>query len=310
MSTKVRKVKDYSLKVDTENFNDLLTSLYKNLIDLDSSKVENSDINIGLPLSPVKKSVHRKELINSIQLTEDLLNKFKILQKNIINNELDTKPLEEIKKYKERIKYLKDKIKEEDEKINELEKKCNEERERSVNAIKNYDITFRKNEVYQTQLNELETTISEKNKEIDMLKEQVNNKVHSEESIDSLEVLGEEQVQDGKPKKLTMSYLIKLNEGNLKIIQIKSDKIKKLEEELFEISGKNKDLETLCAKLDKDITGITQDINNSKKKSMSFQEEINLLNTNTVKKSYNNDYISLRDHSERKENQCKFCCIF
>lgn len=309
MSKKGKIIKNdnnYICDIKIDNFTNNLNSLVKTLITLDLNFKDS-----GLFTSSAQDK-NRKELLNSIHIGEDLSKQFTIIQEKFLTNEVANKIEKVNKKYKEKKQYFIDKVVEADEKINDLEKKNKLECERSINAINNYDIAFQKNESYQTQLNNLETVIGSKNIEISklstklqsMIDEKCTKNKNENSEVDN-EVDNEDTEQLNTNKNVSVVYLNTLNDGNSKIIQFKTQKIQKLEEELVESLSKNKELEILCIKLEKDIMEISQDIINSTKKTTSFQDEIaNLDKFNTIRiPLLESEYIA----HENKE--CKFCCI-
>ena len=334
---------EYLFEVKTTNFKIFLNKLVETLenLDVDDENYEN-------------------DMYNTIIIGEELIKQFELIQNRILDNN-DKKSPTNLRKMEKKIEKL---IKE-----NEVDKIALETLNNS--CIKEKEICDNLNKENENNKIALETlnNLYIKEKEIcdNLNKENEDNKVKVEESnkiINNLEMLLSNQgyelmklhndtkdinvldeiiFEDDIPKQ-SPEYLSKLNEGNVKIIKQKNEKIKTLELEISDMSTKINNLtetnNTLLNKTHKleennielnnllSITIVTK--NKLEESFIKYNEDVNMLNNKLrsladenynlkLHKDINNDDIkipllerqkTLKFFEATEEKQtCNFCDI-
>jgi len=293
---------EYLIEVKTINFKIILKKLFETLENIDTND-EN----------------YENDMYNIIIIGEELIKQFELIQKRILEYH-DNKSPSNLKNMKKEISKLSKKIEENDSTINELNKLLTTEKEK-------YDILYKENIVKlkcsNKTISDLENLLSNQGNEIMKLHVEINNTKDSN-IVDNVST-------DIKSDKSPL-YLSKLNEGNIKVIKLKNDKIKTLQLEVNDMVKKvnilmetNINLQNNTQKLQENITELNNVINLN---NINYDVEINILNSRIhilvdenynvkLHKDYNDDIKKpLLERQEtlfpmpKVENQtCDFCNI-
>lgn len=293
--------------VDKTYFDDFLSrisSLNEDLLSLDSKNES-----IGMPIN----STYLKILHSAIEKVEDL--DYTIKQVKV--SKTDTSFGSESKRFLEsKIAVLNNNLKDADDEIESLENSIHAEKEKADAFSKKYYNLLKDFEQSKNILDEMNSVLLVKNNEIDNLNLRIN-------SITS------------NYNNKSEEYMNKLNEGNLKVIQCKNEKIKTLEIDITKFqsymkdhTNKIKELEDAIRKLEEDKTYLnsiileykgsepTQSIDYEnqlgKEAALAFDEnkrlkkELSLLkNINLNSPLLDNDRYTHFDEIKSR----KFCCI-
>ena len=299
-------IETHNLEID--NFKKSLDSLLSSLIALDS---KSTDINTGLLSESSKKLTKRKKLLNIIKGVESMIPQFNLLQQHL---EIDDK-----NNLQDQIISLKNKIREADDTIDDFENKLKVEQKHSTSIMNDNNILLKKNASYYSQITELEGLINSKNLEIAKLQEPSKN---TDIILDIDLENNDESICNNT--KMTSTYIMKMNDGNLKLIKQKNDKITELDLEisrlkeqlnmyksvipqLNEYKLRNNELENICISLEKNITVLSHEIKNNNLEHTDNLELIKVIDEFNLKKPLlKNTYTSL--DSTVKPDKYRFCC--
>ena len=258
-----------------------------------------------------KKLTKRKKLLNIIKGVESMIPQFNLLQQHL---EIDDK-----NNLQDQIISLKNKIREADDTIDDFENKLKVEQKHSASIMNDNNILLKKNASYYSQITELEGLINSKNLEIAKLQEPSKN---TDIILDIDLENNDESICNNT--KMTSTYIMKMNDGNLKLIKQKNDKITELDLEisrlkeqlnmyksvipqLNEYKLRNNELENICISLEKNITVLSHEIKNNNLEHTDNLELIKVIDEFNLKKPLlKNTYTSL--DSTVKPDKYRFCC--
>jgi chromosome segregation ATPase len=249
---------DYMLEIKLNHFKNELTLLVENLIQLDSETRTN---NVGMPLSPIKSSKHRKILLNIITNGEELVKEFKVLQEKFEDFENNETHINN-KNLKKQIDNLKNLLKEADSKIYELDNQCKTENDIVSFVQKENSALIEKIDKYKKTLKDYEVSIQSKNYELNKYKELVDTKSNEINILNTrlhTTINLQNDVEDNPDivipindsYRLSKDYMIKLNEGNVKLINQKNERIKILEDDINGLQQKIEYYESKITELEK-----------------------------------------------------------
>lgn len=295
---------DNLFSIKMTNFKIILTNLIESIDSLEDENDFDKVIEIG------------NELIVQFGLITD---KFTVYHDKLDKYENNVKKLNSIlEKNKEQIEDYKTKHNIDHENMEALQKSLSESisnLEKNEKAITELESVYNKNiqtlentnkDMLET-IKEMQNTIDIKTGEIINLKDTINNERNKKE------------IENQSQKSL--AYIEKLNEGNVKIIQKHSDKIKQLDNELIECKRKIVELENNNNELQKyniELNSIaenfkieTLDLTDDNYKLQKEIEELRYykdLNYNDLNKPLlknNNE----NNQNNNKDELCNFCCI-
>ena len=290
-----------------------------------SIKITNFKIVLSNLIESIEYLEDENDLDKSVQIGKELISQFGLITEkfSIYNDKLDNyenniKNLNSIlEKNKAQIEDYKMKHNIYHENMETLQKSLTESisnLEKNENAITELESVYNKNiqtlentnkDMLET-IKEMQNTIDIKTGEIINLKDIINNERNKKEL--------ENQSQK------SLAYIEKLNEGNVKIIQKHSDKIKQLDNELIECKRKIVELENNNNELQKyniELNSIadnfkieTLDLKDDNYKLQKEIEELRYykdLNYNDINKPLLNN--NNNQNNNNKDELCNFCCI-
>jgi len=314
----INSSEEYLFEVKTTNFKIILNKLVETLENLDTDD-EN----------------YENDMYNIIIIGEELIKQFDLIQKRILEFH-DKKSPTNVRNMEKKIEKLTNNIQDNEILLDKLKNIIEKERE-------NYNILNEENnqnkikvEGCNKTIQELETLLNNQGYEIMKLHIEINN-------TKDVDVIEQTIFTDDFSKK-SPEYLSKLNEGNIKVIKKKNEKIKTLQFELNDMYRKintlteiNNELLNKIQKLEENNTELNNLLNlNSVSENeiqVSFQrynEEINILNNRInsledenynlkLHKDINNDDIKIPllerqetltfFHPPAEKQTCNFCNI-
>jgi hypothetical protein len=291
---------EYLFEVKTTNFKIILNKLVETLENLDTDD-EN----------------YENDMYNVIMFGEELIKQFDLIQNKILDYH-DKRSASNIKNMENKIKTLSKNILDHETMINDLNALLSKEKERYDTLNKDNNENKIKVEKSNKTITELETLLNNQGFEIMKLHTEINAKDNN--SCEDITII------DNNLLKKSPEYLSKLNEGNIKVIQTKNEKIKSLQFELNDIYRKlnalietNNELQNTNQKLQEHNTELNtlietnNELQNNNQKLQEHNTELsNLLHLNSVNENelksviecHNNEIIFLnsRIHSLEDEN--------
>ena len=295
---------DYMLEIKLTHFKNELTLLVENLIQLDSETRTN---NVGMPLSPIKSSKHRKILLNIITKGEELITEFNVLQEKFQDFENSETHINN-KSLKNQIEILKNTLKEADSKIYEIDNRILIDQDKINDIQKQNSNLLEKINKYKKTLNDYEVAIQSKNYELHKYKELIDNKSNEINVLNTrlhTTITLQNNIEDNPDivipmndnSRLSKDYMIKLNEGNTKVINQKNDKIS-----VMNNNKQNPSVE-IPLRIEMELISKTEEITSLKYKIKKL-EEVLLLH------AQNNLNTPLLTVSPRTKNRkCSGCSI-
>ena len=315
----INSSEEYLFEVKTTNFKIILNKLVETLENLDTDD-EN----------------YENDMYNVIIIGEELIKQFDLIQKRILEFH-DKKSPTNVRNMEKKIEKLTKDIQDNEILLDKLKNIIEKERENYNTLIEENNQNKIKVEGCNKTIQELETLLSNQGYEIMKLHNEINN------TKDNNNIMEQSIFIDDISRK-SPEYLSKLNEGNIKVIQQKNEKIKTLQFELNDTYRKintlteiNSELHNKVRKLEENNTEINNllHLNSVSEQELqySFQkcnEEINILNTKIhnledenynlkLHKDINNDDIKIPllerqetltffDSTAEKQT-CNFCNI-
>jgi len=303
---------DYMLEIKLNHFKNELVLLVDKLINLDSSIRTN---NGGVPLSPINYSNQLENLLNIITNGEELIKEFNVIVekfKDFENNETHINN----KNLKNQIDNLKKIIREADSKIQELNELCSSEQVKIITIQKENSNLLEKIDKYKNTINDFEEENQSKNYELNKCRELVDAKSNE---INILNIKLDTSINSGNNTednnhdvvisindtfKLSKDYIIKLNEGNIKLISQKNETIKILEDDITNCNQKITYYESRITELEKININLENTISNinSGKQNPSLEIPLSIemeLNSKTE------DITSLKFKIKKLEEELK-----
>ncbi len=303
---------DNLISIKMTNFKIILTNLVESIEYLEDENDLDKSVQIG------------KELISQFGLITE---KFSIYHDKLDNYENNIKNLNsileenkaQIEENKAQIEEHKNKYNIEHENMNTLQICLNETTsnlEKNEKLITELECLYNKNIQTLENINkELCETIKEMQNKIDIKTAEI---INLKDTIN--DERNKKEVENQSQKSL--AYIEKLNEGNVKIIQKHSDKIKQLDIELIECKRKIVELENNNNELQKyniELNSIsdnfkieTLDLKDDNYKLQKEIEELRYykdLNYNDINKPLLNKNIENNENKNNKDDLCNFCCI-
>ena len=263
----INSSEEYLFEVKTTNFKIILNKLVETLENLDTDD-EN----------------YENDMYNIIIIGEELIKQFDLIQKRILEFH-DKKSPTNVRNMEKKIEKLTNDIQDNEILLDKLKNIIDKERENYNTLIEENNQNKIKVEGCNKTIQELETLLSNQGYEIMKLHNEINN------TKDNNNIMEQSIFIDDISRK-SPEYLSKLNEGNIKVIQQKNEKIKNMQFELNDMYRKinslteiNSELHNKVIKLEENNTELNNllHLNSVSEQELqySFQrynEEINILN--------------------------------
>jgi hypothetical protein len=272
----INSSEEYLFEVKTTNFKIILNKLVDTLENLDTDD-EN----------------YENDMYNIIIIGEELIKQFDFIQKRMLDYH-DKKSPTNIRNMEKKIEKL---TKEIDENQNILNEIINKEKEKYIILTKENNENKVKVDHCNKIIHELETLLNNQGCEIMKLHNEINNTNENNILEDNILI---NDIYNKSPE-----YLSKLNEGNIKVIKQKNEKIKKLQFELNDMYKKinnqnenNNELKNKIQNLEENYTKHLSQLNNVKENEVNtiinkYNEEINFLNVHIHSLEHENYNLKL-----------------